>query len=222
MGEAGKRRGTVEAQLKLNILDNNRKDILPLLKEFKDKFYLAGGTALALQLGHRISVDFDFFAIDDFNLDDMQKINDRLFKKHKLNAIQMEPGTYTILIDDEIKLSFFKIEHKTIKPFKESEWFKLCSEVEIGAIKISALLRAAFRDYVDIYFLLKKYSLEEIINLCLKKYPSFEVSVYLKALLSYDDIEIVPIKYAPGFETKPEEVFSFIENQTKTYIAKHI
>ena len=94
--------------------------------------------------------------------------------------------------------------------------------MEIGAMKISALLRAAFRDYVDIYFLLKKYTLDEIINLCLKKYPAFEISVYLKALLSYEDIEITPIKYAPGFETKPQEVFSFIENKTKIYIAKHI
>ena len=112
--------------------------------------------------------------------------------------------------------------HKAIKPFTESEWFKLCSELEIGAMKISALFRAAFRYYVDIYFLLKKYNLEEIINLCLQKYPSFEVSVYLKAILSYDDIEIVPIKYISGFETKPEEVFSFIESKTKSYIAEHI
>lgn len=212
----------METQLKLNILDNNRKTLLPLLKEFKNEFYLAGGTALALQLGHRISVDFDFFALDDFNLNSLQKKIDTLFKGYRLNAIQIEAGTYTLLINDEIKLSFFKIVHKAIKPFTESEWFKLCSELEIGAMKISALFRAAFRDYVDIYFLLKKYNLEEIINLCLQKYPSFEVSVYLKALLSYDDIEIVPIKYISGFETKPEEVFSFIESKTKAYIAKHI
>ena len=60
-------------RLKLNIFDNNRKELLPLLKEFKNEFYLAGGTALALQLGHRISVDFDFFALDDFNLNSLQK-----------------------------------------------------------------------------------------------------------------------------------------------------
>ncbi len=63
----------METQLKLNILDNNRKTLLPLLKEFKNEFYLAGGTALALQLGHRISVDFDFFVLDDFNLNSLQK-----------------------------------------------------------------------------------------------------------------------------------------------------
>jgi hypothetical protein len=43
------------------ILDENRIKILPLLKNFKDDFYLAGGTGLALQIGHRDSIDFDFF-----------------------------------------------------------------------------------------------------------------------------------------------------------------
>ena len=70
----------MEAQLKLNILDNNRKELLPLLKEFKNEFYLAGGTALALQLGHRISIDFDFFALDDFNLNSLQKKLKRYLK----------------------------------------------------------------------------------------------------------------------------------------------
>ena len=222
MGENSKRKKTVEKNLKLNTLDKNRTAFLPLLKEFKNKFYLAGGTALALQLGHRKSFDFDFFALNDFNLTSLQKKVDYIFKNYKSKIIQLEADTFTILLKDEIKLSFFKINRKTINPFIECEWFWLCSELEIGAMKISALLRAAYRDYVDIYFLLKKYKLAEIINLCKQKYPAFEVSVYLKALLSYDDIEVTPIMFTKGFETKPEEVFSFIENKTKTFISNNI
>lgn len=212
---------TFKKQLKLNILDKNRKALLPFLKEFKNGFYLAGGTALALQLGHRKSFDFDFFTLNDFNLTNLQKKIDSLFENYKLNIIQFEADTFSILIDEEVKLSFFKIDYEAINPFIENEWFWLCSELEIGAMKISALLRAAYRDYVDIYFLLKKYKLEEIINLCKQKYPVFEISVYLKALLSYEDIEITPIMYTVGFEKKPEEVFSFIKNQTKIYLAKY-
>ncbi|MEJ2618234.1 MAG: nucleotidyl transferase AbiEii/AbiGii toxin family protein, partial [Ignavibacteriaceae bacterium] len=59
----------MEKELKLSILDKKRKDLLPLLKEFKDKFYLAGGTALALQLGHRSSDDFDFFSFEHFEIE---------------------------------------------------------------------------------------------------------------------------------------------------------
>ena len=51
-----------------DILDKKRIKILPLLKNFKKEFYLAGGTSLALQIGHRDSVDFDFFKQDDIDL----------------------------------------------------------------------------------------------------------------------------------------------------------
>jgi hypothetical protein len=211
----------VEKELKLNILDKKRKALLPLLKEFKNEFYLAGGTALALQLGHRNSFDFDFFALNEFNLTNLQKKAVSLFKNYKLNILQLENDTFTILINDAIKISFFKIAHKPITSLIESECFYICNELEIGAMKISALLRAAYRDYVDIYFLLKKYKLEEMINLCKRKYPSFEVSVYLKALASYEDIVITPIIFSAGYEREPKEIFSFIKNQTKRYVAKY-
>ena len=211
----------MEKKLKLNILDKKRRALLPLLKEFKNEFYLAGGTALALQLGHRKSFDFDFFALNKFNLTNTQKKAVSLFKNHKLNILQLENDTFTILINDAIKISFFKIADKPIISLIESEWFYICNELEIGAMKISARLRAAYRDYVDIYFLLKKYKLEELIDLCKQKYPAFELSVYIKALFSYDDIEITPIRYSPGYEKTPKEIFSYIKNQTKRYVAKY-
>ncbi|MFZ0453715.1 MAG: hypothetical protein WAM24_08175 [Ignavibacteriaceae bacterium] len=63
-------------------------------------------------------------------------------------------------------------------PVQENEWFNICSKLEIGAMEIAALLRAAYRDYVDLFFLLKEYNLEEIFKLCEKKYSGFEKSVY--------------------------------------------
>ncbi len=87
-------------------------------------------------------------------------------------------------------------------PFVNSEWMFLCSELEIGAMKIAALLRAAYRDYVDLFFLLQKYKLKDILNLCISKYPGFEMPVYLKALLSFEDIEITPVKFIKGKEKK--------------------
>jgi Nucleotidyl transferase AbiEii toxin, Type IV TA system len=209
----------LEKQLKFSVLDNKRKEILPLLREFKGEFYLAGGTALALQIGHRRSDDFDFFSFSSFELKALQKKTESIFKNLSLSIIQLEKDTFSIIIDEDIKVSFFKIEQKILLPVIESKWFQILSEAEIGAMKIAALLRAAFRDYVDLYFLLKKYDLKEILSLCEKKYPGFEKSVYLKALLSYDDIEIAPIQYLGGKEKSPEEVFSFIEKQTKLFLS---
>lgn len=209
-------------QIKLNVIDNKRRKLLPLLKEFKNEFYLAGGTALALQVGHRKSIDFDFFSLGKFDLTKLQMKCGLLFQKHRTTVSQLEADTFSMLIDDEIKISFFKIEHKVILPLVNSECLSLCNELEIGAMKIISLLRAAYRDYVDLYFLLKKFGLEDILNLCEKKYPGFERAVYLKALLGFDDIEITPIKFIKGKAKKPGEIFSFLEEQTKDFLGTGI
>jgi len=205
-------------QFKLNILNKKRRSLLPLLKEFKEEFYLAGGTALALQVGHRRSEDFDFFTSGIFDLQALQEKTRLLLGGFHYTVTQLEENTYSIIIDEEVKVSFFKIEQEVILPFIHSEWFRLCNELEIGAMKIAALLRAAFRDYVDLYFLLKKYKLREFLSLCEKKYSGFEKSVYLKALLSYDDIEQAPIQYLEGYEKTPDEIFSFVEKQTRQFL----
>ncbi len=210
----------MEKELKISILDNKRIELLPLLKEFKDEFYLAGGTALALQMGHRKSDDFDFFSFSHFEIRALQKKIASIFNNSDLLVTQLEKDTLSIIVNGEIKISFFEIEQKIILPVRKNKWFNICNELEIGAMKIAALLRAAYRDYVDLYFLLKEYSLEEILSLCKKKYSGFEKSVYLKALLSYDDIEITPIQYLEGKEKKPQEIFSFIEKQTNLFLSR--
>ena len=73
-----------------NILDKKRKNILPFLKNFKSDFYLAGGTALALQIGHRDSIDFDFFAPQDIDTKKLfEKIRD-IFQDFEISKIQEE------------------------------------------------------------------------------------------------------------------------------------
>jgi hypothetical protein len=210
----------MEKELKLEILDKERVKILPLLKVFKDNFYLAGGTGLALQIGHRESVDFHFFALREFNLLDINNKVSSVFKDYKIMVMQFEADTYTVIINDEIKLSFFKLKEAVILPLIQSEWFQLCNEIEIGAMKVAALFRGAYRDYLDIYFILLNNSLESVLELCKKKYHEFDTALYLKALLSYDDIEDTPIKFLPGKEKKPKEVFALIEKEVKLFLTR--
>lgn len=73
-----------------DILDKKRIKILPLLKSFKNRFYLAGETALALQIGHRDSVDFDFFSKNDFDTINLFKEIKDVFKECKIVKIQEE------------------------------------------------------------------------------------------------------------------------------------
>ena len=87
------------------ILDDERKKLLPKLAYFKDRFYLAGGTALALHLGHRDSEDFDFFSPDDF--DDQFLIGELhgVLDGRDWQVIQDEKNTVSIIVDKKIKLS---------------------------------------------------------------------------------------------------------------------
>src|SRR3989344_2520717 len=90
-----------------DILDTERMNILPKLSFLKDRFYLAGGTGLALQLGHRDSVDFDFFAKESFNTFDVYKELLEVFGQENITKTLEEKGTLGVVLNKNIKLSFF-------------------------------------------------------------------------------------------------------------------
>jgi len=73
---------------------------------FKNRFYLAGDTALALQIGHRDSIDFDFFSENSFDTADFFRECEQIFVGYRLTKIQDEKDTLTLLIDDAISISF--------------------------------------------------------------------------------------------------------------------
>mgnify|MGYP001572982335 FL=1 len=119
-----------------NILDKKRLDILPLFKNFKDNFYLAGGTSLALHLGHRDSIDFDFFTEEDINTKKLFERLKKIFEGHKLLKIQEEDNTLTVLIDGLVKISFFTHKYKLIDKTISDENLTYASIGDIGCMKL--------------------------------------------------------------------------------------
>jgi predicted nucleotidyltransferase component of viral defense system len=182
-----------------NILDKKRLAILPLLKNFKADFYLAGGTGLALQLGHRDSVDFDFFTTKNFATGKLYEKIKKIFSKHKILKVQEEKNTLTVFIDDNIKISFFSYPYKLIgKPLNE-ENFKIASIEDIAIMKLAAIVsRATNKDYIDLYFILKNISLPDILKKMQKKLPDLDVNLVLKSLVYFTDIVYEPIKFKNG------------------------
>ncbi len=201
-----------------SILDKDRSAILDKLSVFKDNFYLAGGTALALQLGHRISVDFDFFTSGNFENEKLVKLAKSTFYGFKVSLIQNENDTLTFLLDDSIKISLFKLSYDNVFPLIETKYFNLAQVKEIGVMKLLALFRATYKDYIDLYYILKKYELAYLINAAEKKHNEFDKTIYLRALLSYDDVDDFPIAFTPGFEVDRSSVFNFIESKTVKYL----
>ena len=205
-------------KLQYEILDSERKNVLPKLTFLRSRFYLAGGTALALQIGHRSSIDFDFFNQTAFDNMRLFIELEETFDENKIEKIQDLKDTLSIIIDNSIKLSFFRIPYPVITPLIQSQYIRLLPVLEIGTMKLIALTRAAYRDYVDLYFILQQCSLYEIFTLARRKYKNFDEGIYLKCLLYYDDIAISPIQFTKGFNRDKKEIFSFIELKTNEYL----
>jgi hypothetical protein len=200
-----------------NILDKKRLAILPLLKSFKRDFYLAGGTGLALQLGHRDSIDFDFFSKKDIDTKKLYLQIKETFKGCKILKVQEEKNTLTVFINGNIKLSFFTYNYKLIKKTINERYFNIASIIDIACMKLSAIVsRATNKDYIDLYFIFKKVSLKNILNNLNKKLPELDINLVLKSLVYFKDLEIEPIK----FKNNQYINFKTIEKNFKEQIIK--
>jgi hypothetical protein len=135
----------------------------PLLNEFN----LAGGTALALQIGHRISIDLDFFGNTTVDFD---------LLKLDISAsynFTVEHNTRNILIGfiDGIKVDFVRYKYSLIRPPVIDQDIRMLSIEDIGCMKLAAITgRARKRDFFDLYFILREISLKELLDLYVVKY----------------------------------------------------
>ena len=129
-----------------------QRGVFDKLKNFPE-FYLAGGTALALQIGHRISVDFDLFF--GRNLPDslLKKVR-RIFKGSKIK-VQINHSEQLTLNLNSTQLTFVKYPYPLISKLETYQRVKLLSVPEIAATKAFTVgRRITFKDYVDLYFIL--------------------------------------------------------------------
>lgn len=201
------------------ILDDERRAILPLLHVGTAKgFYLAGGTGLALQFGHRDSIDFDFFSEADFDTHALIHTLENLFHNHTLSITQHDTNTVSCLVDEAIQLSFLRYSYPLIRPVVQSEFFPLASIEDIGCMKLSAITgRSVEKDYVDLYFILKQISLEDLLALSAIKHPTLDAGLILKSLVYFDDVQREPILFKEGHDVQFEEIQNFL----KTTISAH-
>ena len=182
----------------LEALTEKGKEIFSKLGSFDD-FYLAGGTALALQIGHRTSIDFDLFSEKEISKDFLSKIK-HIFSKNNVSVVVNNPDEVTAFVS-ETKVTFLKYPFPLIYDLINYKSVNLASVKEIAGIKAYTIgRRGSFKDYIDLYFILskKRSSLNEIIDTAQKKYQSdFNSRLFLEQLLYLEDIadtEIVFLK----------------------------
>ena len=169
-------------------LDSNQGKIIPRL-DFLNAygFYLAGGTALSLQIGHRSSVDFDFFTPKHFDSDNLYGKLLEIFEDD-VKKTGEEKGTLLVKISG-VDVSFFWYKYPLIERLNNYRGANLASIKDIAAMKLLTITaRPAKRDYIDIYYLLNKFNLEDLFSFANKKYPNFNDYLALRALTYFEDI----------------------------------
>jgi len=155
---------------------------------FLNNFYLSGGTALSLQLGHRESEDLDFFSTTPF---DPRSLQVELEKLGKLNDLELSQNTLNGYLD-EVKLQFLGYPYPLLLPLVDYGNTKISSVLDIACTKLQTIgMRGSKKDFVDMYVLLQKYSLRELLEKIREKYKNVEFNTphILKSLVYFVDAE---------------------------------
>lgn len=175
-----------------NILNTRQIEVLAILKgmTFIPDFYLVGGTALALQYGHRESVDFDFVTEHAVSPAEILKA---LGKKCKIKLAQEDKNTLTVVFKG-VSCSFLSYDYPVLGEFLLFEdRIKLAGISDIAAMKVAAVAGGGKkRDFIDLYFICQKdYSLPEVIDHYQKKFEMFRQDLYhvYKSLIYFEDAE---------------------------------
>lgn len=155
-------------------------------------FYLSGGTALALQLGHRESEDLDFFSKQTF---DSRIIQRELENISLLKKIQMDKDTLNCSLLG-VKLQFLHYPYKLIR--KKIDWrgVYLSDKLDIALTKIITISsRGSKKDFIDLFFLLKEYDLKQLFTDLKKKYQKSDYNQVhlLKSLVYFEDADKEPL-----------------------------
>jgi len=161
------------------------------LKDLND-FFLVGGTALSLHLGHRISIDLDLFSLKDFNTKDILSILNHHFevfdfieKSNTLNIKIAYPKD-----KDAVKVDFIKYDYPLLNPIQLIDGVRILSVEDIIPMKLSAIgSRGSKKDFYDFHYLLKNYTINEMFGLFKAKYPKTNLLHFYKSLTYFEDAD---------------------------------
>lgn len=190
------------------ILTEEQINLLPLVRKFSTKFFMVGGTAMALHIGHRRSIDFDLFSLEAFRNNDIRR---KIVRAGRIETLLVDKlGEFTITIRG-VRITFFHYPFHTVTP--RTAWddvVKMPDFLTLAAMKAHALgQRAKWKDYVDLYFVMKNYyGLDEIVKKAKRLFASeFNEKIFRVQLAYFKDIDYTEkIIFMKGREIKDEVI----------------
>jgi Nucleotidyl transferase AbiEii toxin, Type IV TA system len=152
-----------------------------------EQFYLVGGTALALQLGHRVSIDLDLFTPEPFDKRDLLDLLNAHFDDVLLES---EGASMLITNVQQVKVDFVKMGYPVLFPHLEMEGVRILDIRDIAPMKLKAIAqRGSKKDFYDIYYLLDHLPLAEMLRLFSEKFKQQEIFHIIKSLTYFEDAE---------------------------------
>lgn len=202
-------------------LDQSTLDLLKTLQRFKSlkNARLVGGTSLALQIGHRISVDLDLFAssLEDDFLSIVSNI------KESGNRLEIRQQTSRILVCliNDVKVDIVNYPFEWIDAAREEDGILLASTKEIAAMKLSAITnRGTKKDFIDLYYLLQEFSMSQMLSFYRLKYSDNSMFSVLKSLCFFEDAELDIMPKMMDKTLSWEQVKQRINSETTEILGK--
>lgn len=172
-----------------DILSDKQRELLPWVRQFKREFYLVGGTAIALYIGHRKSIDFDLFKLKSVN------------SRKCMTAVSKSGFSYSVLFRDVdqihflvngVKVTFFQYLYEIFAMQDVEGVFRVPALLDLAAMKAFALgRRSKWKDYVDLYFLLKDhFTIEQICTRATEIFgEEFSEKLFRAQLCYFEDVD---------------------------------
>ena len=155
-----------------NIILPETFDLLIILQadEYLKDFFLVGGNTLALRLGHKFSIDIVLFTNSDF---DANELNNYLVRDYGLHTKTIQKNTIMGFVKG-IKVDFIAHKYRLLYPLFQVDGVSMAELLNIAAMKLNAIGYSGhrYKDFIDIFFLLKLYPLEKMVDTFCEKYPS--------------------------------------------------
>ena len=200
--------------LHLETIEPNTLELLRKLQSLPifEHSRLVGGTALALQLGHRKSIDLDMFGIIDSSPEEILEA----CKEAGELEISKTSRNINIYWVDGIKVDCVNYPYEWLDESRVLDGIRLASVNDIAAMKISAIInRGTKKDFIDLHFLLKEMSLNKVLDLYDQKYPDGSRFIAIKSLTYFEDAESDPMPYMFSDITWEEVKVSIIDEVRK-------
>jgi len=155
--------------------------------EALQSFFLVGGTSLALQIGHRLSVDLDLFSLDEF---DTQNLQNHLTAQYGFFTDFIAKNTLKGFISG-VKVDFITHSYPLVNPLLKEGNLRLASTLDIAAMKLNAIGHNGNRqkDFYDMYYLLETHSLNDMLEAYSQKYINSNPVIPLKGITYFEDID---------------------------------